>query len=437
MVSVVKVKPHDPAELLAQRAGDSTRWSLPPDFSYLVDADGEVIEPVLFYLRDKCAPFGYMRSKWSCGTYAAHLYEWMTILEEMGIPWDEVTSETIENYSAALGKHVSLHTGKVLEPTTRKQRTMTIVSFYQFAASRGYISMAPSVRRAPFSEPKPEETPPPLEKERLAAAVNRIIVPSKGHPSCIPEDHLRRIFDELGPAESAGPATGFQPSCRDRLVAESALYSGMRLMEVAALEKVAILSIVPSSEPNKPCALFLRETKGSRARTVFVPSRLISALHDYIDKERREVVRRAKERNPDYVEPPQLFLNGLGANSRDFGRPLTRENIMERFTNAMRATRIFTVSAAKNPSDGVWYLKFEPAYTFHNLRHTFAYTLYRAQYVAGHEAPWRVVKTLLGHARLSTTLDTYLAGVDVEEAQTSDAMVTLFHSWEENFRAAA
>jgi integrase/recombinase XerC len=184
----------------------------------------------------------------------------------------------------------------------------------------------------------------------------------------------------------------------------------MRLDEVVSLGKKQILALVPGLRRNEPCGLYLTRTKGGNPRTVYAPSWLVSSLQDYIDHERRFIVATAESRDGNYVEPEQLFLNTVSANKRDYGRTLTRAQLMAVFRAAVEAANIFTPEVAVNSTTGVPYLKYEAAYSFHNLRHTFAYTCYRAFLKEGKPHPWRLVQHLLGHKNLQTTLSIYLAG---------------------------
>lgn len=425
-MSIKKVGEHQSHQLIARHPADM-QGQLPVGFRYLVNGDGHVIESPLLFLKKKCAPYGYLKSVWSAITYADHLYEWFSFLEAVGIPWYEATSDTIAAYSAALHNHASVHTKKRLKEKTRKGRLRTIVSFYKFCEDDWLILRAPQIDLADI--PKDDE-PPDLRPAGPAArdAVNEIIVPPSAHAVCIPEEHLGAIFSRLGP-KSSEQSERSGPTCRNRLAAEVSVHTGGRLEEVTSLRKAQVLSLVPRQSRNDPCSLYLTKTKRSKPRTVYLPSWLVSELHDYIDGERSAVVEAAKARNPQYVEPKELFLNGMEATNRDIGKPLSRHTLMQSFSTAVKAAGIFVEEAAFDCDTGKPYVKKEPAYSFHNLRHTFAYTVYYVCLKAGYASPLRIVQHLLGHKRYATTRDRYLAGADIQEAAVSDALVAAFASW--------
>jgi integrase len=434
MVAIKTVTDHDSHELIGRSGLIRIRGILPPGFKYLEDAEQAIIEPVLLFLRKKCCPNGYLVSKSTCATYAEHLYEWFSLLEVANRSWYAATSTDIDAYSAALFNQTSLHTKKKLSARTRKARLRTIVSFYRSCQEDNLIIRAPSIdlRHVPGDEHPFVDV---SEIVRAQAAVGRIIVSPSTHPKCISEQHLAAIFAKLGPMASS-KQNNYRETCRDRLCAETALHTGMRLDEVASLLTVQILALVPGATPSTPCVLHLTKTKRRRPRDVFLPSSLVTALHEYIDNERAAIVERAKSLKKDYIEPPQLFLNRLDSNKRDFGSKLTPHRIMAFFRTAVESAGVVTLEPIVDLETGKCELRYEAAYSFHCLRHTFAYTCHK-MFQKTHPKPWRVVQHLLGHADEVTTRRHYLAGADIEEAAVSDGLVKLFETWQELAHAQA
>lgn len=60
------------------------------------------------------------------------------------------------------------------------------------------------------------------------------------------------------------------------------------------------------------------------------------------------------------------------------------------------------------------------AYTFHDLRHTFAVMFYKSEVLRGNPEPWEKLKQRLGHANSETTRNIYLRHIDASEASISD-----------------
>jgi integrase len=69
-----------------------------------------------------------------------------------------------------------------------------------------------------------------------------------------------------------------------------------------------------------------------------------------------------------------------------------------------------------------------PRHRYHDLRHTYALWTYHALVEQGISEPWKIIQSLLGHAHLSTTLDTYLRVVNVEKARTADRAYEVMRS---------
>jgi hypothetical protein len=57
------------------------------------------------------------------------------------------------------------------------------------------------------------------------------------------------------------------------------------------------------------------------------------------------------------------------------------------------------------------------------LRHTFAIQFYLGQRKAGVAEPWKLLQARLGHANLSTTMDTYVRLVDEFSETVTNAVV--------------
>lgn len=72
-----------------------------------------------------------------------------------------------------------------------------------------------------------------------------------------------------------------------------------------------------------------------------------------------------------------------------------------------------------DPESSNHYITEVAKHSFHDLRHTFAIWLYRAEANAGNAEPWKTIQIRLGHAQLETTLNTYLKTAELERASFS------------------
>ncbi|HTU61425.1 MAG TPA: tyrosine-type recombinase/integrase [Polyangiales bacterium] len=191
-------------------------------------------------------------------------------------------------------------------------------------------------------------------------------------------------------------------STRDRIMIEWALYTGMRRIEVAALQ---IPQLATTNSVDSMPAIRLVVTKGMRPRTIYPPRALIERTRAYVREERSVVIKRASRR-PEYRAPDNVFLK------RD-GSAVSARNLGAMFAYAARRAQVTA--------------------TYHSLRHTFACTMLRAlQTQAGGCSdmnPLLTLQTMLGHSSIATTsiylrvLGHDLAGVERSIGQLYETML--------------
>ena len=112
-----------------------------PQFPLLVDRNGKLIQPALFFLVDRCINAGRVRSKRSWLTYGQALYDFFLYLESKGLRWDE--APTPGKPSVAVGYREAALQEAGNKPKTVNQRLRVIVRFYQWAYKKGRISSLP------------------------------------------------------------------------------------------------------------------------------------------------------------------------------------------------------------------------------------------------------------------------------------------------------
>lgn len=359
----------------------------PPDFPLLLSRQMQIIEPAFAYLIDQAALRAH--SPETIRTYGEHLHDWFDTLEQSNLAWDQVNESTILAYRNRMLETPSPFTGRPYARSTINDRVRSVCRFYAWAHRRNMIDELPfSYRDAPAIRMR--------SKGFLAhtggkpAPVNMLTVSeyeALPRPLRVRELHLLLAALDMP----------------YRLIAEWAVASGMRRMELCALT----VDQIPAShrqqiEDRTLVAIPLTVTKGSRKRTVYPPLRLIDRTNWYIGEDRAALITRLRRKNPDYVPSNTLFLNRRG-------QPITKARLSAAFARGFAATGL-------NGSA-------------HWLRHTFAMVmLVRLQGEAQRNPdinPLKVLQVLLGHASIETTA-IYLRCVELHETVIADAIEYLY-----------
>ena len=363
-------------------------------------------------------------------SYADDLYQFATYLHVRNVREEDVAIDDLEEYSFCLTDAISVKTRKKLKPATIKRRVNTVVRYFRWRIAKGLpthlkIDQVTALLRAgiAWTRKGQEYNIYNLLPEDL---------PSSEKISPFFDGELSKVLDQLGPP--ADKPDG-RPR-RNRLASEISYATGMRLDEICSLTVRQILNLirhVDEDDPYKSIGLSLSKTKGLRPGEVFLPSALVSELLAYIDGERKQTVAAAEDLFPgESRDGGRLFLNGLDANHRDFGRPLQPDTLSRRFSKAVYDAGLvmrdeaFELDEHGIPivlSDGSYATKVRQvnSHTFHDLRHTFAVNRYIAGIAVGEKEPWKKVQILLRHKSLKTTTDIYLQWVETREEIISDA----------------
>ncbi|MFE0654714.1 tyrosine-type recombinase/integrase [Streptomyces sp. NPDC059534] len=307
--------------------------------------------------------------------YAHDLKDWFVYLTGRGLDWQSVTLEDVAGFVGWLRLPLQARDGKVaVLPTADhhcaessvNRKLAALSSFCEFHARHGVplgdlmVTMRPAGRRGrgssykPFLEHIAKSRPQKARTIRLRQPRRRPVVLSAGEAQAVLDgcDHLR-----------------------DRLLFALLLDTGLRIGEALGLrhEDIALaerqVSVIPRLNANRVRA------KAGRSREVPASVELMRLYADYLNREYGAL-------DSDYV-----FVNLWG---RPHGRPLTYSAVYDLVERLRRHTGI----------------DFEP----HQFRHTYATWLLRKG--AGMES----VKELLGHASITTTMDTY-GHLTVEDAR--------------------
>jgi site-specific recombinase XerD len=307
---------------------------------------------------------GRTRSHETWRTYGEALFDWWQTIEANGWVWDQVGTGEIAAYRDHMLQHPSGHTGRPYSRSTINGRIRILSLFYKWCAANGLITQPPlNSSELALGRSRPAGVLAHIDATGGIQLVNDLTVRHTGTlPRPLAPEVIRRVMACMG--------------ARDRLIAEWAVTTGIRRMEVAALR----LSALPKGDGPPMTAVRIDITKGGKARLIYPPSPLLDRSWAYQREERAVAVRRAKARDAAYVEPNTLFLT-------DHGSRMTARRVGAMFADAAERAGV--------------------AARFHALRHTFAGAMLRflqRQTAQGADLnPLLTLQTLLGHADIATT----------------------------------
>jgi integrase len=413
---------------------------LPKGFPFLIDDDThQIVEPALLFLVDA---YLTKTGSWNRNTAkraAYDLLDWWRFLDYHGRPWDLADGRDLDAYRDSMIGQISPRTFEVYKAATIRARRTLVRRFYGWARKRGWytggLEEAKEVREVYLSADRD-----PLV--HLHSGQCRIEVdPGAPRSSGRPGDKVRpliggdsnngsfpRIAKHLGPLPSERGADDPTPS-RDRLAAELSVSTGLRVDEVAKLTIFQILDLPVDGDLERFTTMQVTKTKRLVERDVNVPNYLIPDLHAYIDGERSECLAVARRHwlKKKSDEPKVLFVNGVDAR-QSAGKPVSADTLSAAFRRAVIKTGLTQWVAKSDPDTGEVRQALAPQHRYHDLRHTYALWTYHALVEQGTSEPWKIIQSLLGHAHLSTTLDTYLRVVNVEKARTADRVYEVMRS---------
>lgn len=317
------------------------------------------------------------RSPNTVKAYAHDLKDWFTFLVGRGLDWRVVRLEDVAGYVAWLRLPPAARDGVVVLATVRhhcaeasvNRKLAALASFCEFHARHGValggllVTMAPAGRGwssatsfRPFLHHITKNDPQRRRTMKLSTSSPR--------PRVLSAVEAQAILDGCG-------------HLRDRLLFALLLDTGVRIGEALGLRhedldiagrQVAVVSRVNDNRAR---------AKGGRPRFIPASAELMRLYADYLNAEYGSL-------DSDYV-----FVNLWG---RPHGRPLTYPAVYDLVGRLRRRTGV----------------EFAP----HWFRHTYATWLLRKG--AGMES----VKELLGHASITTTVDTY-GHLTVEDARAT------------------
>lgn len=326
----------------------------------LFDDEMHLIEPACEWLLSVALVEGRTRSPETWRTYGEALFDWFQTLEANAWDWAHVSPEQVAGYRDKMTQFPSNLTRRPCSVRTANLRLGTLKRFYRWAS---HVKNVRSPFMGSLNHAQHRDRTADLLAHTRSRDIDRATQLALREPRRIPraidQRSLRAILLSL--------------SVRDRLLAEWSLETGMRRMEIAALQTGDLSSRrVATDQPSMP--LMITKTKGGKPRRIYVPTPLVHRTVSYLREERAYIAKRTSSTSS------ALFLTNRGT-------ALSKESITSSFARACNGASVQA--------------------HFHELRHTFAVMMLRAlqRQTAAHPQmnPLLVLKVLMGHSSIRTT----------------------------------
>ncbi|MFY4698419.1 tyrosine-type recombinase/integrase [Burkholderia glumae] len=249
---------------------------------------------------------GSIGSKKSWRPTGQAIYDFFGFLQAHELAWNDVDRAEQKDLVGAY-RDYCLDTVKQ-ERSTVRQRLIYVIAFYEFAASKGWISKIPfeyERRRAPNSSAFLAHTDASGNMREVASQMPR----------------ARRKLIKYLTRHQANALTAAAVNPHHRMIIRLALGSGLRREELATFPASYVANARGSGPATKnvrivldPCDGTGMKTKGDKPRAIFIPRGLMDELHHYLVHWRGERASLSDEdRKP-------LFLTQAGRPWADAGK---------------------------------------------------------------------------------------------------------------------
>ena len=346
---------------------------------------------------------------WAKAAYA--LKSWFEYLQSTAMDWRDAGEQDRINFRDAYLSSISPKTGRLYGFAGVRDSLTVIREFYLFCATRNVYGG--DVGGGHYSA-----VHIPIDRNFLAHTHILPNISSRDHAlpivrsetriHAISATDLRSLLNHVGP-QAAHRAGDMRPS-RDRLICDFGWAVGLRLDEINRLTTLQFLHLVPDTRvPFANLPITIHHGKGGKTRQVAVPAWLVMDVLAYVKGERAESIRS----RPTSARNLTHNLLLAHVSSKSSGQAVTNSAIQKMFRQACLSLGIVKTVEKIEPLRGLRRLAQVPKHSVHDLRHTYAVLTYHAERLHGNSEPWKKIQAQLGHSHLQTTIDTYLAHVEI------------------------
>ncbi|HET6912258.1 MAG TPA: site-specific integrase [Rhodanobacteraceae bacterium] len=399
---------------------------LPPGFPIFSDTEtGQVLhESTLFLSRRLLGRFETGHLLVTAATVSALAYDHRDFLrflikEQKAV--ERLAAKDLYDYAATMTMRPSPITGDQYAQGTVARRVRLAVEFAAWLCERGIGIETDRAAILDLANRLPVNTHlrGNMRGYRRSAHVRSTLLPmqSKDHePTILTQEQVQILLSQLSLPSRPESEVEQALAKRNCLMAKLALCAGLRREEVCNVSLGSIAAIVITSSEKRLMPLRLTKTKNSRIRNVLVPAPFVLALQQFVNVERKALVP-AGIKNPQSLKEP--LFPPLRRSRKGQVRPMTTQNfslvVRQACLRAGLVTRVPAQAAGKRVE-----LVTKPAFSIHDLRHTYAVWTYLLLRSSGDPNPWLYLQAQLGHRSSQTTIDVYLRAVRLFEVAVSD-----------------
>lgn len=412
---------------------------LPPKFPYIIDdLTGDIAQVALLFTEDKYLTRNKAYNANTVSAYTHDLLDWMRFCAQFGIPWNKANYVDLGHYVDSM-ELVSPHHNESYAETTITRRLVPILQMYNWALEN-HPDFAAEVPEGTLFEPKNVAHFLDDRRREKRQKIKVADEPAEHQklPNVLQPQELNAVLRLIGPSpelfdvnEISSLATGSKKSNSEKsqesistsiahLGMDIASQAGLRVSEVVGLKVKYFAKYANTKiEPNRFYKIGPFRRKGGKSKTVEFHGVLLQKVLLYIKGERAIAVRLNQTRHGILLVHKEGRFKGL---------PISKSTLQRRFTQAcIKAGLVRQVDKIK-PIGGLWdsvdrSVEVRSAFTFHDLRHTYAVWMYYALKANNDAEPWKYIQEQLGHENLLTTMEIYLKVTQDFEAHVTDKFV--------------